>query len=82
MQGDSYISLTHPDIAFAVSMISSFMHAPGQAQFDAVYRIFRYLKGTLRKGILFKKHERLLVEVYTDADWVGSTTGKRSTSGY
>ena len=36
----------------------------------------------IRKGILFEKHGHLHVEVYTDADWVGSTTDGRSTSGY
>ena len=63
-----YLSHTGPDIAFAVSMVSQFMHAPGPAHFEAVFRILRYLKGTLGKGILFKKHGHLQVEVYTDAD--------------
>ncbi|KAA0037085.1 putative mitochondrial protein [Cucumis melo var. makuwa] len=45
------------------------MHAPRSAYFDAVYRILRYLKGNPRKGILFKRHDHLNVEVHTDADW-------------
>ena len=58
------------------------MHSPGQQHFDAVYRILRYLKGTPGKGLLFGNHGNLHVEIYTDADWAGSVTDRRSTSGY
>ncbi|KAL5777605.1 hypothetical protein ACOSP7_010531 [Xanthoceras sorbifolium] len=77
-----YLSHTRPDIAFAVSMVSQFMHSPGQEHFDAVYRILRYLKGSPGKGLIFKKYGHLQVEAYTDADWAGSITDRRSTSGY
>lgn len=77
-----YLSHTRPDIAFAVSVVSQFMHNPGVQHFDAVKRVLRYLKGTPGKGLLFRKNEFLGVEVYTDADWAGSVTDRRSTSGY
>ena len=54
-----YLSHTRPDIAFAVSMVSQFMHSPGPEYFDAAYRILKYLKGTPKKGLLFQKHEHL-----------------------
>lgn len=57
------------------------MHAPGSTHFEAVYGILRYLKGTPRKGIRFKKNGHLHVEIYTNADCAGSTTN-RSISGY
>ena len=77
-----YLSHTRPDIAFAISMVSQFMHSPGPEHFDAAYRILKYLKGTPGKGLLFEKHGHLQVEVYTDADWAGSVIDRRSTSGY
>jgi hypothetical protein len=41
------IYLTHirPVIAYAVSVVSQFMHAPSKEHMDAVNRILRYLKG-------------------------------------
>ncbi|XP_044478603.1 uncharacterized mitochondrial protein AtMg00810-like isoform X1 [Mangifera indica] len=77
-----YLSHTRPDIAFAVSMVSQYMHSPGREHFNATYRILRYLKGTPGKGLMFRKNNNLQIEVYTDADWVGCTTDRRSTSGY
>ena len=50
-----YLSHTHPNIAFVVSMVSQFMHSLGQEHFDATYRILRYQKGTPRKGLMFRK---------------------------
>ncbi|KAG8497290.1 hypothetical protein CXB51_008531 [Gossypium anomalum] len=41
-----YLSHTRPDIAFGVSVISQFMHAPREKHLEAAYRILRYLKGT------------------------------------
>ena len=77
-----YLSHTHLDIDFAVSMVSQFMHAPGQQHFDVVYRFLRYLKGSLGKGLLFIGHGHLQVESFTDANWHGSVVDRRSTSSY
>lgn len=77
-----YLSHTRPNITFEVSMVSQFMHSPSPEHFEAVYRILRYLKGSPGKGLLFKRHGRLQIEVYIDADWAGNITDRRSTSDY
>jgi len=40
------------------------------------------LKSSPGKGLFFEKNERRGIEAYTDADWAGSTSDRRSTSGY
>ncbi|PRQ41825.1 putative RNA-directed DNA polymerase [Rosa chinensis] len=77
-----YLSHTRPDIAYAVGVVSQFMHAPSEDHMNAVYRILRYLKAAPGKGLLFAKKDKLVVEGYTDADWAGSKVDRRSTSGY
>jgi hypothetical protein len=77
-----YLSHTRPDIAFAVSVVSQFMHDPRTQHMDAVIRIIRYLKGCPGRGLLYTPHSHLQVECYTDADWAGSLEDRRSTSGY
>ena len=50
-----YLSHTRPDIAYAVSVVSQFMHCPSEEHMKAVYRILKYLKMNPGKGLLFKK---------------------------
>jgi hypothetical protein len=44
------------------------MHDPRSGHIEAVYRILRYLKGSSRKGLWFKRNGHLDVEDYCDAD--------------
>lgn len=66
-----YLSHTTSDKAFAVSIISQFMHSPSEEYLEVVYKILRYLKGTPGKGLIFKKQDNRNLECYTDADWAG-----------
>ncbi|CAL2252914.1 unnamed protein product [Prunus armeniaca] len=77
-----YLSHTRPDIAYAVSVISQFMHSPSEDHMNAVLQILRYLKSAPRKGLMFSKHGHLNIDGYTDADRAGSITDRKSTFGY
>ena len=77
-----YLSHTRPDIGFSVSVVSQFMNDPTEEHMEAVNRILRYLKMTPGKGLYFRKNTRKDIEVFVDADWAGSITDRRSTSGY
>ncbi|KAM0029928.1 putative RNA-directed DNA polymerase [Helianthus debilis subsp. tardiflorus] len=77
-----YLSHTRPDIAYAVGVVSQFMHQPQVAHMDAVWRIIRYLKGTAGHGVLFQPNKHLRIQAYTDADWAGDKGDRKSTSGY
>ena len=48
-----YLSHSRPDIAYAVSLVSRFMHSPSREHMEAVVRILRYLKGAPGRGISF-----------------------------
>jgi len=76
-----YASLgTRPDISFAVQTVSRFATNPGVAHWEAVKRIFRYLKGT-RELWLSYGGRKVDLEGYADAD--GSMMeDRRAISGY
>ena len=77
-----YLSHTQPDISFSVSKVSQFMNNPTEQHMTAVTRILRYLKMTPGKGLFFQRTTNRDIDIYSDADWAGSITDRRSTSGY
>uniref|UniRef100_A0A2N9HG58 Integrase catalytic domain-containing protein n=1 Tax=Fagus sylvatica TaxID=28930 RepID=A0A2N9HG58_FAGSY len=58
-----------------------FMAAPRSLHYAAVLRILRYLKGTLFHGLHFSSQSSLTLQAYSDADWAGDPTDRRSTTG-
>ncbi|RVW51141.1 Retrovirus-related Pol polyprotein from transposon TNT 1-94 [Vitis vinifera] len=78
----NYLTITRPDISFPVSVVSQFLQSPCDSHWDAVIRILRYIKSTPGQGVLYQNRGHTQVVGYTDADWAGSPTDRRSTSGY
>ncbi|RVW32667.1 Retrovirus-related Pol polyprotein from transposon RE1 [Vitis vinifera] len=77
----NYLTITRPDISFPVSVVSQFLQSPCDSHWDAVIRILRYIKSTPGQGVLYENRGHTQVVGYTDADWAGSPTDRRSTSG-
>ncbi|RVW97215.1 Retrovirus-related Pol polyprotein from transposon RE1 [Vitis vinifera] len=78
----NYLTITRPDISFPISVVSQFLQSPCDSHWDAVIRILRYIKSTPGQGVLYENRGHTQVVGYTDADWAGSPTDRRSTSGY
>jgi hypothetical protein len=49
---------TRPDVTFATSTVAQFLENPGVAHWEAVKRIFRYLKGTKEMRLVYGDEER------------------------
>jgi hypothetical protein len=77
-----YLSLTRPDIAFAVNKICQFMTNPTDLHWSAVKRILRYLKHTSHHSLFLHKDSNFTIQTFSDADWASSPDDRRSTSGY
>ncbi|GJW51190.1 putative RNA-directed DNA polymerase [Tanacetum coccineum] len=93
-----YVTLSRPDIAFAVNKVCQYMHAPTENHWSAVKRILRYLHGTVEHGmlirrssgstlqaftdVLWKGNPDTSLEAFSDADWAGDSDDRRSTGGF
>jgi histone deacetylase 1/2 len=77
-----YLTLTRPDIAFAVNKVCQFLHAPTTTHWSAVKRILRYIQGTINLGLKLVKSGSLMVSAFSDADWAGCIDNRRSTGGF
>lgn len=78
------ISLSHtrPDIAYAVGVVSQFMHRQQKDHYEAALRIVKYLKGAVGYGVMFKKNDRRGIYGYSDADWASNPVDRKYTTVY
>ncbi|GJS71962.1 putative reverse transcriptase domain-containing protein [Tanacetum coccineum] len=58
------------------------MHDPREPHLSALKRILRYVRGTLSYGLQLYSSTTSSLVAYSDADWAGYLTTRRSTSGY
>ncbi|XP_028548333.1 uncharacterized protein LOC114578907 [Dendrobium catenatum] len=76
-----YLTLTRPDISFAVNSLCQQMHHPMPPNFNSLHRLLRYISGTLTYGLPISQGSTIL-QSFFDADWAGDKDTRRSTSGY
>lgn len=78
-----YLTLTRPDLQYAVQQVCLHMHQSCDVHWSLVKRILRYVRGTVRHGLqLFVQNTATDIIAYSDADWAGCPDTRRSTSGY
>ncbi|XP_042387961.1 uncharacterized mitochondrial protein AtMg00810-like [Zingiber officinale] len=77
-----YLTLTRPDISYAISVISQYMQNPNKPHLEAARRILRYVKNTIDYDLLYKRNEDCKLVGYCDADYAGDYDTRRSTTGY
>ncbi|CAM8954036.1 unnamed protein product [Rhodiola kirilowii] len=77
-----YMTITRPDLAYPVHMLSQFMQHPTTDHLAAAIRVVRYVKGASAQGILFPAISDLTFRVFCDADWAACPLTRRSITGY
>lgn len=73
---------TRPDISYAVNLVSRYSKDPGVQHWNAVKRIFRYLKGTISAKIQYLKSRDPKVTGFSDSDWASDIDGRKSITGF
>ncbi|RVW89894.1 Retrovirus-related Pol polyprotein from transposon RE1 [Vitis vinifera] len=77
-----YLTITRPDISFAVQQVSQFLQTPRHLHLAAVRRIIRYVQGTSTRGLFFPAGNSTRLAAYSDADWAGCADTRRSITGW
>ena len=52
--GLQYLTITRPDVSYAVNRVCQYLHAPRTTHFSAVKRILRYVSSTASYGLLLQ----------------------------
>ncbi|GJR74553.1 zinc finger, CCHC-type containing protein [Tanacetum coccineum] len=60
---------TRPDIAYAVGRLSRFTSNPSRQHWQAITRVFKYLKGTMNYGLSYMGYPSVL-EGYRNDSWI------------
>ncbi|GKE00936.1 retrovirus-related pol polyprotein from transposon TNT 1-94 [Tanacetum coccineum] len=70
------------DLTFIVCMCARYQTKPTEKHLHAVKRIFKYLRGTINRGLWYPKDSSIALTTYADADHAGFQDTRRSTFGY
>ena len=76
-----YLTASRPDIMMSVCLCARFQANPKESHLRAVKRIIRYLNNTKDFGLFYPKYCPFELVSYSDTDFVGSRTDRKSTSG-
>ncbi|XP_045783756.1 secreted RxLR effector protein 161-like [Maniola jurtina] len=74
--------VSRPDIMFAVSLVSRFLNCYNESHWNAVKKIFKYLKETKNYGLCYLSSTNHEILGYCDADYANDVDTRRSIRGY
>ncbi|KAG6481671.1 hypothetical protein ZIOFF_058290 [Zingiber officinale] len=74
-----YLTITRPDIAFSVGMVSRYMQEPRKPHFEEAKKILKYVNSTLNLGLLYEKGVEFSLQGFAYADFGGDLDDRRST---
>ena len=77
-----YLTITRPNIAYAIHVVSQFMSALRTTYFAVILYILHYVKGIMFHGLFFPIQSYLKLKAYFDVDWAKDPTDRRSIIGY
>ena len=77
-----YLTLTRPDLCFAVNKVCQYLHSPTTTHWSAAKRSLRYVQGSLNLGLKIRNSRTMKISVFSDADWAGCVDDRRSTGGF
>nr|GEV27580.1 retrovirus-related Pol polyprotein from transposon TNT 1-94 [Tanacetum cinerariifolium] len=76
-----YLIASRPDLQFSICMYARYQARPTKKHLHAVKRIFRYLRGTVNRGLWYLKDSSISLTGFSDADHAGCQDRHHCTSG-
>ncbi|KAJ9541904.1 hypothetical protein OSB04_028410 [Centaurea solstitialis] len=73
---------TRPDISFSVSLLARFSSSPTRRHWNGVKHVFRYLQGSVDKGLFYANNSGHQLIGYADAGYLSDAHKCRSQTGY
>ena len=77
-----YLTLSRPDITFAIHKLSQFVSTPRMPHLQVVHHLLRYLKTKPGQGLLISFDFQLQLKAFLDSDWVACPDSRKSVIGF
>jgi hypothetical protein len=77
-----YLTHSRPYLSYVVGTVSRFMQEPHELHWKVAKHILRYVQGTITFWIQYATESTLYLIGFTNSDWVGDSTDRKSTSSY
>ena len=77
-----YLSVTRPELSYAVHTLAQFLGCPQVCHWEAAIRVLRYLKGSPGQGIVLRPMKDMCLTAFCDSDWAACPLTRRSLSDY
>lgn len=77
-----YLTITRPDITFAIHILCQFMQNPTCVHMQVAKRVLRYLLGTVSEGVFLAFQSGAMLTAYTNSDWASCPLPRKSTTGF
>ncbi|XP_019093290.1 PREDICTED: uncharacterized protein LOC109129481 [Camelina sativa] len=77
-----YLTITRPDITFAVNKLCQFSSTPRTSHLTAADQVLQYIKGTVGQGLFYSAEPDLSLKAFADSDYASCPDSRRSTSGF
>jgi hypothetical protein len=77
-----YLTLTHPNISFAINKVCQYLHAPTSIHWTTVKQILQFPKYTIDTNFVIQSSLSTMLSTFSDADWMGCSNDRKSTCGF
>ncbi|GKB28619.1 retrovirus-related pol polyprotein from transposon TNT 1-94, partial [Tanacetum coccineum] len=72
-----YLTSSRPDLVYVVCMYARYQARPTEKHLHAIKIIFRYLSGTVNRGLWYLKDSAIALTSFADADYAGCQDTRR-----
>jgi len=74
-----YLVNARPNICYVINTLNQFMVEPKRAHWAAAKHVLRYIRGTVKHGLMYTQGNDIKLSGFTNVDWAAISVDRKST---